>query len=135
MKPLQKIAILTKLHELSIALQIKFSTLSEYFDAVNSDINQGALTPPSLSGDFFAYSDAGRDYWTGYYTSRAFHKATERQLMSLLRYSPHVNAMYISTCLMTKTFQVSSNTVHLNKCTSCQGNTQPGPQVPERSIG
>ncbi|CAG7815677.1 unnamed protein product, partial [Allacma fusca] len=64
---------------------IKFATLDEYFNAVRSEIRNGTFQPKSLVGDFFTYSDSNLDYWSGYFTSRVFHKATERKLMTSLR--------------------------------------------------
>ena len=55
-------------------IEIGFGTLTDYFDAVRSRVDQF----PSLTGDFFPYSDIfseGRPaYWTGYYTTRPFYK-------------------------------------------------------------
>jgi hypothetical protein len=47
-------------------VDIKFSLLSEYFDAINKD----APAFPQLDVDFFPYADNNESYWTGYFTSR-----------------------------------------------------------------
>lgn len=56
-----------------------FGTLSEYFKKV-----QGTFEPPILKGSFFTYSDVDDHYWSGYFTSRAFDKALDRQLERVL---------------------------------------------------
>ena len=76
-------------------VRIKFATLGEYFDAVRSATNIKDTPPqapshqqpllPSLSGDFFSYADRMDNYWTGYFTSRPFHKHLDRVLESKLR--------------------------------------------------
>ena len=66
-------------------MQMKIATLNEYFEAVDAEIERKKFTPKVFSGDFFTYSDAGMDYWSGYFTSRMFHKVTERHLLSTLR--------------------------------------------------
>jgi alpha-mannosidase II len=58
---------------------IKFGTLSDYFEAV-----KGTFHPPVLKGSFFTYSDVDEDYWSGYFTSRAYDKALDRRLESTL---------------------------------------------------
>jgi Glycosyl hydrolases family 38 N-terminal domain/Alpha mannosidase middle domain/Glycosyl hydrolases family 38 C-terminal domain len=60
-------------------VQIQFGTLSEYFKAA-----MGSFEPPLLKGSFFTYSDVNQDYWSGYFTSRVFDKALDRQLERVL---------------------------------------------------
>lgn len=61
----------------------KFGTLQEFFDSVHSE--QKASSFPALSGDFFTYADRDHDYWSGYFTTRPFHKRLDRILMTYLR--------------------------------------------------
>lgn len=58
---------------------VQFGTLSDYFKAV-----MGTFDTPLLLGSFFTYSDVREDYWSGYFTSRAFDKALDRQLERVL---------------------------------------------------
>ena len=53
---------------------VKWSTLTEYFDSIKSH------SFPSLSGDFFTYADRDDHYWSGYFTTRPYHKNFERFL-------------------------------------------------------
>ncbi|XP_074094930.1 alpha-mannosidase 2-like isoform X2 [Cotesia typhae] len=48
---------------------------------------------PSLSGDFFTYSDKHRYYWSGYYTSRPFHKSLDRMLLGALHGAEIISAI------------------------------------------
>lgn len=72
-------------------VQIHFATLSEYFDAVRNQTNP--VDFPSLSGDFFTYSDRDDHYWSGYYTSRPFHKRLDRVLLGVLRAAELLNTI------------------------------------------
>lgn len=40
---------------------------------------------PSLGGDFFSYADREDNYWTGYFTSRPFHKYLGRVVEDRMR--------------------------------------------------
>ncbi|CAG5100741.1 Similar to alpha-Man-IIa: Alpha-mannosidase 2 (Drosophila melanogaster) [Cotesia congregata] len=63
-------------------VDVKFGTLTEYFNLLRNDLDIDQL--PSLSGDFFTYADKDEDYWSGYYTSRPFHKRLDRVLIDAL---------------------------------------------------
>ena len=60
-------------------VKVQFGTLSQYFEAI-----RGQFTPPILKGSFFTYADVNQDYWSGYFTSRVFDKALDRQLERVL---------------------------------------------------
>jgi hypothetical protein len=64
-------------------VDIKFGTLSDYFQTIMYDKSR-RFNPPILKGSFFTYSDREQDYWSGYYTSRIFDKALDRQLERVL---------------------------------------------------
>ncbi|XP_058811986.1 alpha-mannosidase 2 [Topomyia yanbarensis] len=70
-------------NEPSLNVEAKFATLQEYFNSVRSTMDVEKF--PSLSGDFFTYADVNEDYWSGYYTSRPFHKRQDRILMNYIR--------------------------------------------------
>jgi hypothetical protein len=68
-------------------VEIKFGTLGQYFEAA-----MGKFQPPVLKGSFFTYSDVNEDYWSGYFTSRVFDKALDRQLERVLFAAESLNA-------------------------------------------
>lgn len=70
-------------NEPSLNVQAKFGTLQEYFDSVHADKKLNEF--PTLSGDFFTYSDRDDHYWSGYFTSKPFHKRLDRILLTYLR--------------------------------------------------
>ncbi|KAH8276718.1 hypothetical protein KR044_004625 [Drosophila immigrans] len=73
----------------ALNVDAQFGTLQEYFNAVHSVPGQSF---PSLSGDFFTYADRADNYWSGYYTSRPYHKRMDRVLMHYLRAAEMLNA-------------------------------------------
>ncbi|KAI6200703.1 Alpha-mannosidase 2 [Aphelenchoides besseyi] len=63
---------------------IKFSTLSDYFDAIKADRQNFSV----LRGDFFPYTenrDGSHPYWTGFYVHRPDFKRLERITQGKLR--------------------------------------------------
>jgi hypothetical protein len=56
-------------------VQVQFGTLKDYFEAARGDWKM-----PLLKGSFFTYADVNEDYWSGYFTSRVFDKALDREL-------------------------------------------------------
>ena len=57
---------------------IKFGTLSEYFELVNEARPMNLA--PTVTGDFFPYADVRDNYWTGFFNSRPFDKWFDRFL-------------------------------------------------------
>lgn len=66
-------------------VEVKFATLQEYFEFVETKKHEVSF--PSLSGDFFTYSDEKQDYWSGYYTTRPYYKRMDRVLLHFLKAS------------------------------------------------
>ncbi|KAG8237538.1 hypothetical protein J437_LFUL017204 [Ladona fulva] len=69
---------------------VSFGTPADYFRVVRERASQaGANSIKSLKGDFFVYSDIfseGRPaYWSGYFTTRPYWKALDRELEAALR--------------------------------------------------
>lgn len=78
---------------LSSAAHIRWGTLNDYFVALEASLRSSRHPLPSLSGDFFPYSDRNSDYWTGYFTTRPFWKALSRQLEAAVRAADILFAM------------------------------------------
>eukprot|EP00735_Rhodelphis_limneticus_P005083 TRINITY_DN1678_c0_g1::TRINITY_DN1678_c0_g1_i1::g.17727::m.17727 TRINITY_DN1678_c0_g1::TRINITY_DN1678_c0_g1_i1::g.17727 ORF type:complete len:991 (-),score=264.01,sp/P34098/MANA_DICDI/29.95/6e-112,Glyco_hydro_38/PF01074.17/3.4e-76,Glyco_hydro_38C/PF07748.8/1e-27,Alpha-mann_mid/PF09261.6/2.7e-16 TRINITY_DN1678_c0_g1_i1:104-2710(-) len=62
-------------------VHIKYATLSEYFDAVQSSEAEWSV----YEGDFFPYADGEHAYWTGFYTTHPTLKHLLRQSEWTLR--------------------------------------------------
>ncbi|CAB3396957.1 unnamed protein product [Caenorhabditis bovis] len=75
-------------------VKISFGTFNDYFNELESYYNQTETQPPTLSGDFFPYMCALRDYWTGYYTTRPFYKRQGRELHHLIRTADLLSALH-----------------------------------------
>lgn len=69
--------------EAGLNVEARFATLQDYFDSVAREKPNKEF--PSFSGDFFTYADKDDNYWSGYYTSRPYHKRFDRVLMGYLR--------------------------------------------------
>ena len=73
----------------TVALQVEFGTISDYFKAVAADRSKSksSNTPPlpTFVGDFFPYNDRDDQYWTGFYSSRPLYKFVARVLQGRLR--------------------------------------------------
>ncbi|KAL5469444.1 hypothetical protein EMCRGX_G030699 [Ephydatia muelleri] len=70
-------------------MKVQFGTLTEFFTALRKHTgateHQIPAGFPTFTGDFFTYCDREADYWSGYYTSRPFHKRMDRVLETNLR--------------------------------------------------
>lgn len=58
--------------------EVKFGTLADYFALVEK--GRPIEKAPSVTGDFFSYSDRVDNYWTGFFNSRPFYKWYDRYL-------------------------------------------------------
>uniref|UniRef100_A0AAF5PSH8 Alpha-mannosidase n=3 Tax=Wuchereria bancrofti TaxID=6293 RepID=A0AAF5PSH8_WUCBA len=63
----------------------RFGTVDDYFRLVHERLYEDNDNLPVLSGDFFTYADRNDHYWSGYYTSRPFHKRFDRVLQHYIR--------------------------------------------------
>uniref|UniRef100_A0A915PNV7 Alpha-mannosidase n=1 Tax=Setaria digitata TaxID=48799 RepID=A0A915PNV7_9BILA len=63
----------------------RFGTLDDYFSLVHERLHEANSKLPVLSGDFFTYADRNDHYWSGYFTSRPFHKRFDRVLQHYIR--------------------------------------------------
>uniref|UniRef100_A0A182UAA6 Alpha-mannosidase n=1 Tax=Anopheles melas TaxID=34690 RepID=A0A182UAA6_9DIPT len=80
-------------NEPSLNVEAKFATLQDYFDAVRATSGSSGMEQfPSLTGDFFTYADVNQDYWSGYFTSRPYHKRQDRILLHYIRSAEMLHA-------------------------------------------
>jgi hypothetical protein len=77
-------------------MEVRYSTLSEYFNAVHAEAAPGGAAPvvyfplleaaePDGGVDFFPYADNDNSWWVGYYTSRPLLKQLIRRSFNILR--------------------------------------------------
>lgn len=84
-------------------MNIQFGTLKDYFKLLRNDEKRKSKQNsknhfPVLKGDFFPYSDQNSDYWTGYYSTRTFHKQLSRDIEANLRAADILSTMAFSQC-------------------------------------
>lgn len=76
-------------------VHVRFGIVQDYFDEVAKVVVESGKSHreffPSLSGDFFPYTDHDDEYWTGYFTSRPFRKLLSRELEVYLRAAEILN--------------------------------------------
>ncbi|XP_045199529.2 alpha-mannosidase 2-like [Mercenaria mercenaria] len=87
-------------------MTIKFGTLTEYFTQVRKEERKmaetsnknrnNALTFPTISGDFFPYTERNQEFWTGYFTTRPLNKRFSREIESLTRAADIFNVIVYS---------------------------------------
>ncbi|KAI1700143.1 alpha mannosidase middle domain-containing protein [Ditylenchus destructor] len=66
-------------------MHVQFGTLNDFFRLKEMVISENQTKVPILSGDFFVYDDNYDHYWSGYFTTRPFHKYMDRTLQHYLR--------------------------------------------------
>ncbi|EGC39652.1 hypothetical protein DICPUDRAFT_96508 [Dictyostelium purpureum] len=67
--------------------EIKYATLSEYFEQLKKDIESENIKLNVFNKDFFPYATSEKEYWTGYYTTRPTLKRQIRDVGNLIRIS------------------------------------------------
>ncbi|KAK3090813.1 hypothetical protein FSP39_014890 [Pinctada imbricata] len=75
---------------------MRFGTVKDYFNTIRH--LQETDSYKTLSGDFFTYAedDMGTEYWSGYFTTRAFDKRIGRTLMEHVRSAEILTAFALS---------------------------------------
>lgn len=87
-------------------MTVKFGTLTEYFTQVRNEERKMAeisksktnklLTFPTISGDFFPYTERNQEFWTGYFTTRPLNKRFSREIETLTRAADIFNVIAFS---------------------------------------
>jgi len=83
-----------------LGCKVHWSTLSEYMDTINETTKRDTF--PLLRGDFFTYADKDQEYWSGYYTSRPYHKGLTRWVEGKLRSAEILHGLMKSSGLLSK---------------------------------
>ncbi len=88
-------------------IRARFGTVQDYFREVRKSaaaLNKSMTDIfPTLSGDFFPYTDERQEYWTGYFTSRPFDKVLGVELEAQLRAAEIVHTLAAASSV-TKTY-------------------------------
>ncbi|XP_060554987.1 alpha-mannosidase 2-like [Ruditapes philippinarum] len=83
-------------------MTIQFGTLKDYFRLLrHEELSKGKDVDgsfPVLKGDFFPYSDQNSEYWTGYFSTRPFHKQLSRDIENNLRSADILSTLAYSEC-------------------------------------
>lgn len=83
-------------------MTVRFGTLKDYFRLLrDEDFRKSkgvADSFPVLKGDFFPYSDQNSEYWTGYFSTRPFHKQLSRDIEDNLRAADILSTLSYSQC-------------------------------------
>jgi len=82
--------IIKDVNERETGVSIRYSTLSEYFNAVHSTAAQSSLRFPLWNRDFFPFADGPDGYWTGFYSTRPALKRAARVLESRVRWASNL---------------------------------------------
>ena len=77
-------------------IHARFGTFSDYFDALESRLEEDKQELPTVAGDFFPYNDFADHYWTGYFTSRPHYKRMDRLLQAKLRAADLLSALALT---------------------------------------
>ena len=77
-------------------INVKFGTVNDYFQLIIKEQQKSSIKFPTLSGDFFPYSDKNSVYWTGYYSTRPFDKRFSREVESRLRAAEVLNSLMVA---------------------------------------
>lgn len=81
----------------------KFGTIQDFYNELDAELEADPeLKLPSLEGDFFPYTDEHNDFWTGYFTSRAYDKNLGREVESHIRLADMFNAIAIARAIKGK---------------------------------
>ena len=77
-------------------INMKFGTITDYFNEMKKAVKSSSFPMQELSGDFFPYSDHDKAYWTGYFSTRPFDKRFSREVETRLRASEILHSVALS---------------------------------------
>jgi hypothetical protein len=77
-------------------IRLLYSTPNIYIDALDESQNALDINWPINYEDFFPYTEEGKTYWSGYYTSRPIIKDTIKRFSQFLHASSKLYSLYSS---------------------------------------